>query len=75
MVTVEMRNMFSETGKSKMVHDTIVATGFSVQQHWRSSRGYCKQALYKVSFLYADTYVWCFSVNKKWRLSAQRPGT
>ena len=56
MVTVEMRNMFNATGKSKMMHDTIVVTGFSLQLHWRSSRGYCKQALYKVSFLYADNY-------------------
>ena len=38
MGRVGNRNMFSETRKSKMVHDTIVATSFSVQQHWRSSQ-------------------------------------
>lgn len=38
MVREGIRNMSSKTEKSKMVHDTIVVTGFSIQQHWRSSR-------------------------------------
>ncbi len=38
MVRIEDRDMFNETGKREMVPDTIVATSFSVRQHWRSSR-------------------------------------
>ena len=42
--------MFDEVGKSKMVHDTIVATDFSIQQHWRGSRGFL-QAGFVQSFV------------------------
>lgn len=38
MVRVGIGYVFSETKKSKMVNDTIIATGFCVSQHWRILR-------------------------------------
>ena len=47
MVRVGNRDVFNQTGKSEMVHGTIVATGFSVHSTGAVHGAYCKQALYK----------------------------